>query len=162
MSKKTDNVYGAIENISQLTKKLEEYNQQLSAQGNASRELEDIYFGLNQEIKNLTFWFSSLYSYNGKSTSYAKKSASRENGKKGGRPPKEVTQRKKRIAELTELVIPDLQHKIKFTNDAEEESKLKKELRRAKAELKKVEEELGENVRKIKRRILFDSDKNEI
>ena len=142
MSKKTDNVYGAIENISQLTKKLEEYNQLLSAQGNASRELEDIYFGLNQEIKNLTFWFSSLYSYNGKSTSYAKKSASRENGKKGGRPPKEVTQRKKRIAELTELVIPDLQHKIKFTNDAEEEARLKKELRRAKTELKRVEDEL--------------------
>ena len=143
MSKKTDNIYGAIENISQLTKKLEEYNQQLSAQGNASRELEDIYFGLNQEIKNLTFWFSSLYSYNGKSTSYAKKSASRENGKKGGRPPKEVTQRKKRIAELNEVVIPDLQHKIKFTNDAEEEARLKKELRRAKTELKRVEEELG-------------------
>ena len=86
--------------------------------------------------------FDSLYSYNGKSTSYAKKTASRENGKKGGRPPKEVTQRKKRIAELNEVVIPDLQHKIKFTNDAEEEARLKKELRRAKTELKKLEDEL--------------------
>ena len=142
MSKKTENIYGAIAKIALYTEKLEEYNRQLSAQGNPSKKLENIYFGLNQEIKILKFWFDSLYSYNGKSTSYAKKTASRENGKKGGRPPKEVTQRKKRIAELNEVVIPDLQHKIKFTNDAEEEARLKKELRRAKTELKKLEDEL--------------------
>ena len=138
MSKKTDNIYGAIENISQLTKKLEEYNRQLSVREKPGRELEDICFGLNQEVKNLTFWFSSLYSYNGKSTSYAKKTASRENGKKGGRPPKEVTLRKRRIAELTETIIPDLQHRIKFTDDVDEETKLKKELRQAKAGMKQL------------------------
>ncbi|MBO4857628.1 MAG: hypothetical protein J5527_03840 [Treponema sp.] len=138
MSKKTDNIYKSIETISQLSQKLDEYNKGLTTQGIQNRELEDICFGLNQEVKNLTFWFSSLYSYNGKSTSYAKKTASRENGKKGGRPPKEVTLRKRRIAELTETIIPDLQHKIKFTDDIDEEAKLKKELRRVKAELKKL------------------------
>ena len=146
MSKKTDNIYKSIETISQLSQKLDEYNKGLAAQGEPNRELENLCFGLNHEVKNLTFWFSSLYSYNGKSTSYAKKSASRENGKKGGRPPKEVTLRKRRIAEL----IPDLQHRIKFTNDAEEEAKLKKELRRAKAELKKVKEELETNIKKTR------------
>ena len=148
MSTKTDNIYKSIETISQLSQKLAEYNKELTAQGEPNRELENLCFGLNQEVKNLTFWFSSLYSYNGKSTSHAKKSASRENGKKGGRPPKEVTLCKRRIAELTENVIPDLQHRIKFTDDAEEEAKLKKELRRAKAELKKVKEELETNIKK--------------
>ena len=138
MSKKTENIYKSIENISQLSQRISEYNKKLTEQGMQNRELEDICFGLNQEVKNLTFWFSSLYSYNGKSTSYAKKTASRENGKKGGRPPKEVTLRRRRIAELTETVIPDLQHKIKFTNDAEEEVQLTRELRRVKAELKKL------------------------
>ena len=150
MSKKTDNIYKSIETISQLSQKLDEYNKGLAAQGEPNRELENLCFGLNHEVKNLTFWFSSLYSYNGKSTSYAKKSASRENGKKGGRPPKEVTLRKRRIAELTENVIPDLQHRLKFTNDAEEEAQLKKELRRAKAELKKVKEELETNIKKTR------------
>ena len=143
MSKKTENIYKSIENISQLSQRISEFNKSLAEKGITgqnmpSRELEDICFGLNQEVKNLTFWFSSLYSYNGKSTSHAKKSASRENGKKGGRPPKEVTLRKRRIAELTEVVIPDLQHRIKFTNDAEEEQRLSKELKRAKDELKKL------------------------
>ena len=138
MSKKTDNIYKSIETISQLSQKLDEFNKGLAVQGMQNRELEDICFGLNQEVKNLTFWFSSLYSYNGKSTSYAKKTASRENGKKGGRPPKEVTLRRRRIAELTETIIPDLQHKIKFTDDVDEEAQLKKELRRVKAELKKL------------------------
>jgi len=138
MSKKTDNIYKSIETISQLSQKLDEFNKGLAVQGMQNRELEDICFGLNQEAKNLTFWFSSLYSYNGKSTSYAKKTASRENGKKGGRPPKEVTLRRRRIAELTETVIPDLQHKIKFTDDVDEEAKLKKELKQAEAELKQL------------------------
>ena len=140
MSKKTDNIYKSIETISQLSQKLDEYNKELAAQGDPNRELEDICFGLNQEVKNLTFWFSSLYSYNGKSTSYAKRSASRENGKKGGRPPKEVTLRKRRIAELTENVIPDLQHRIKFTDDVDEEHRLQNELKLVEKELKELQE----------------------
>ena len=45
---------------------------------------------------------------------------------------------KERIAELTETIIPDLQHKIKFTDDVDEEAKLKKELKQAEAELKQL------------------------
>ena len=152
MSKKTDNIYKSIENISQLSKRISDFNKILLEKGFAEqqaqdpeindRELENICFELNQEVKNLNFWFSSLYSYNGKSTSYAKKSASRENGKKGGRPPKEISLLKKRIAELTEVVVPDLQHKIKFTNDAEEEASLREELRQAQKELRQAKKKL--------------------
>lgn len=157
MSKKTDNIYKSIENISQLSKRISDFNKILLEKGFAEqqakdptingRELENICFELNHEVKNLNFWFSSLYSYNGKSTSYAKKSASRENGKKGGRPPKEVSQCKKRIAKLTEVVIPDLQHKIKFTNDAEEETRLCEELRQAQKELRQAKKKQSEALR---------------
>jgi len=157
MSKKTDNIYKSIENISQLSKRISDFNKILLEKGFAEqqakdptingRELENICFELNQEVKNLNFWFSSLYSYNGKSTSYAKKSASRENGKKGGRPPKEVSLLKKRIAELNEVVIPDLQHKIKFTNDAEEEASLREELRQVQKELRQAKKKQSEALR---------------
>ena len=157
MSKKTENIYKSIENISQLSKRISDFNKILLEKGFAEqqtkdseingRELENICFELNQEVKNLNFWFSSLYSYNGKSTSYAKKSASRENGKKGGRPPKEISLLKKRIAELTEVVVPDLQHKIKFTNDAEEEASLREELRQAQKELRQAKKKQSEALR---------------
>ena len=145
MSKKTDNIYKSIENISQFSQRISEFNKSLAEKGITeldmpNRELENLCFGLNQEVKNLTFWFSSLYSYNGKSTSYAKRSASRENGKKGGRPPKEVTLRKRRIAELTENVIPNLQHRIKFTDDVDEEHRLQNELKLVEKELKELQE----------------------
>jgi protein-arginine kinase activator protein McsA len=76
--------------------------------------------------------------YNGKSTSNAKKTASRENGKKGGRPPKQITQMKRRRLEIDALV-PDLEHKIKFAENLEEENKLKKQIE----ELKKENQEIS-------------------
>ena len=75
MSKKTDSIYKSLENISQLSKRISDFNKILLEKGFAdqqakdseinSRELENICFELNQEVKNLNFWFSSLYSYNG-------------------------------------------------------------------------------------------------
>ena len=65
-----------------------------------------------------------LYSYNGKSTSRAKVQASKENGKKGGRPPKEITNLKERKTELEESVLPDLRREKSVTTDLELEEKL--------------------------------------
>lgn len=131
MSKKTDNVNKAIEKLTQLKNQLKEYNQTVQV-----RELQDIEFEMDEQLKNLKFWFDSLYSYNGRSTSNAKKTSSRENGKKGGRPPKEVTLKKRRITELEDVLIPELQHQKKLSVDFEEEVRLEEEI-------KKLEEELN-------------------
>ena len=72
-----------------------------------SHHLGEIEFEMGQAIKSLRFWIGSLYMYNGKSTSKAKRTASQENGKKGGRPPKEITLARRRKAELEETEIPD-------------------------------------------------------
>ena len=83
MSKKTETIYKTIENLQLLQKNLAEYNKASDV-----RELNDIEFNMGQELKKLKFLIESLYSYNGRSTSYAKRQASKANGKKGGRPKK--------------------------------------------------------------------------
>lgn len=133
MSRKTENIYQSLDKLKELEKRLSDLNKTIN-----SRELDDIDFELVQEIKNLRFWIDSLYLYNGKSTSNAKKTASRENGKKGGRPPKQITQMKRRRLEIEEL-IPELEHKIKFAENLEEENKLKKQIE----ELKKENQEIS-------------------
>ena len=120
MSKKTENIFKTIENLQKLQNDLAEFNKTADA-----RELSDIEFNMGQDLKKLKLLIESLYSYNGKSTSYAKRQASKENGKKGGRPPKEITQGKKRLAELEEL-IPDQQHKLDFSDDSTEHLKIEK------------------------------------
>ena len=55
----------------------------------------------------------------------AKASWNIDNGKKGGRPPKEISQGKKRLAELEEL-IPEQQHKLDFSDDSTEHLKIEK------------------------------------
>lgn len=133
MSRKTENIYQSLDKLKELEERLSDLNKTIK-----SRELDDIDFELVQEIKNLRFWIDSLYLYNGKSTSNAKKTASRENGKKGGRPPKQITQMKRRRLEIEEL-IPELEHKIKFAENLEEENKLKKQIE----ELKKEKQEIS-------------------
>ena len=133
MSRKTENIYQSLDKLKELEERLSDLNKTIK-----SRELDDIDFKLVQEIKNLRFWIDSLYLYNGKSTSKAKKTASRENGKKGGRPPKQITQMKRRRLEIEEL-IPELEHKIKFAENLEEENKLKKQIE----ELKKENQEIS-------------------
>ena len=133
MSRKTENIYQSLDKLKELEERLSDLNKTIK-----SRELDDLDFELVQEIKNLRFWIDSLYLYNGKSTSNAKKTASRENGKKGGRPPKQITQMKRRRLEIEEL-IPELEHKIKFAENLEEENKLKKQIE----ELKKENQEIS-------------------
>lgn len=133
MSRKTENIHQSLDKLKEVEKGLSDLNKAIN-----SRELDDLNFELGQEIKNLSFWIDSLYLYNGKSTSNAKKTASRENGKKGGRPPKQITQMKRRRAEIAAL-IPDLEHKIKFAENLEEENNLKNQIE----ELKKESQEIS-------------------
>ena len=133
MSRKTENIYQSLDKLRELEVGLSDLNKTIN-----SRELDDLDFELSQEIKKLRFWIDSLYLYNGKSTSNAKKTASRENGKKGGRPPKQITQMKRRRSEIDAL-IPELEHKIKFAENLEEENKLKKQIE----ELKKENQEIS-------------------
>ena len=133
MSRKTENIYQSLDKLKGLEERLSYLNKTIK-----SRELDDLDFEFSQEIKNLRFWIDSLYLYNGKSTSNAKKTASRENGKKGGRPPKQITLMKRRRLEIEEL-IPELEHKIKFAENLEEENKLKKQIE----ELKKENQEIS-------------------
>lgn len=122
MSKKTQEIYQTINNLNQLQKELADYNKNTE-----ERFLQDLEFKMEQELKTLKFWIDSLYSYNGRSTSLAKKAASKENGKKGGRPPKAVSEARKRIREL-EDEIPEIEHKISLTDSLEERESLEIEL----------------------------------
>ena len=129
MSKKTQNIYKAIENLENLKNRLS-----ACASEDSVKEIEEIEFQMGQELKNLKFWIDSLYSYNGKSTSLAKKAASKENGKKGGRPPKAVTEAKRKIVTL-EVQIPEIEHRLDITDSVEERKVLEEELQQKKNEL---------------------------
>lgn len=122
MSKKTDNIYKSFKKLDSLQNALENKNKDIQ-----DRDLDSIQFEFKQELKTLKFWFESLYSYNGKSKSLAKKKSSKENGKLGGRPPKWVTSARRRILEINENLIPELEHSIKL-GDFENEDKLKNQL----------------------------------
>ncbi len=134
MSKKTQAIYSLIDDLSDINAQLQTIAQSFSSQ----RELEDLSFKMNQDLKTLRFWFDSIYAYNGKSTSIAKKNSSRENGKKGGRPPKKITLLKRRKTELNDTVIPELEHKIKFSDDNADLENLKSELKKTQAELNTI------------------------
>lgn len=135
MSKKTQAIYNLIDDLSDLNLQLQKIALMSSP---FQRELEDISFKMEQDLKTLRFWFDSIYAYNGKSTSVAKKKSSRENGKKGGRPPKKITLLKRRKTELSDSVIPELEHKIKFSDDNATLENLKNELNVAQTELNTI------------------------
>ena len=163
MSKKTDSIYSSLDRLDELVGVLKEVSGGadcgnsalqsemtegeaggLQVQSGTLKKIDDISFEMGIKLKELRFWIDSLYSYNGKSTSYAKKNASKENGKKGGRPPKQITQAKRRILELENDVIPDLESKIRLAVSAEDEEAFKAQLVGAQTELagckKRVEE----------------------
>ncbi len=137
MSKKTQSIYSALDNLDELNRKIEAASREFT-----SKSLEEIDFQMKMELKNLRFWIGSLYSYNGRSTSRAKKIASKENGKKGGRPPKEITEARRKIAELEDVVIPDLERKIRLSVSAEEEAAFESELKEARLNLEDFRQKL--------------------
>ena len=105
MSKKTEQIYKAISTLEDLQSQISIINQLAKSKNGSeisesereeqNHHLENIEFEMGQAVKSLRFWIGSLYSYNGKSTSRAKVAASKENGKKGGRPPKKSRTSKK-------------------------------------------------------------------
>ncbi len=152
MSKKTEQIYKAISSLEDLQNQISIINQLAkskngseiseSERAEAARHLENIEFEMAQALKSLRFWIGSLYSYNGKSTSRAKVQASKENGKKGGRPPKEITMLKKRKVELEESVLPDLRREKSVTTDLELEEKLNLQISDYENELASIDERL--------------------
>ena len=130
MSKKTDAIYTTISRLEELNSKLPEISKDFSGD-----DIEGIAFEIGRELKNLRFWIDSLYSYNGKSTSRAKKIASKENGKKGGRPPKIITDARRRIFVLENQEIPELESKVRISVSAEEEAIFREKLNILTAEL---------------------------
>lgn len=130
MSKKTDAIYTAISRLEELNSRLPEISKDFLGD-----DIEGIAFEIGRELKNLRFWIDSLYSYNGKSTSRAKKNASKENGKKGGRPPKIVTDARRRIFVLENQEIPELESKVRISVSAEDEAAFQDKLAVLKAEL---------------------------
>lgn len=139
MSKKTQAIYAALDNLEKQNSSLLEISSNLQ-----SKELENLHFDMKKELKDLRFWFESLYLYNGKSKSRAKKIASAENGKKGGRPLKKITVARRRIEELENEVIPDLESKIRLSVSSEEEQEFQAQLDSAKNELESCRETLSD------------------
>ena len=135
MSRKTEEIKKSI-------LRLEEIQQSLAASdGQAPENLNLIADRMKSELENLRLWIEMLYKYNGTSKSRAKVAASRENGKKGGRPPKFVTELKKQKAEL-ELLLENL-HSQEIISSIEEGQKIDEERRAAEGKLSEVEEKLS-------------------
>ena len=135
MSRKTEEIKKSI-------LRLEEIQQTLAASdGQAPENLNLIADRMKSELENLKLWIEMLYKYNGTSRSRAKVAASRENGKKGGRPPKFVTELKKQKAEL-ELLLENL-HSQEIISPIEEGQKIDEERRAAEGKLSEVEEKLS-------------------
>lgn len=139
MSKKTENIFKSFGELENLINQLGDFNK-----AEENRGLTDIEYNMREQLKNLRFWFESLYSFNGKSTSRAKQNASKENGKKGGRPPKRITELRRYIEEIKNKIIPELEKVKKTTLDFEEEQRLDSEIQARNEELDKFEKELSE------------------
>lgn len=137
MSKKTTQIHTSIKNLFEIQQKFVQIKSALQTVGGQKiednsefekklHEMDELAFDMEQNLKNLKFWVNSLYEQNGKSTSAAKKTASKENGKKGGRPPKRITQTKLALAQI-EIRISDIDHNLKMNDNIEEIEQLQKE-----------------------------------
>ncbi|MBQ8013672.1 MAG: hypothetical protein IJ257_04650 [Treponema sp.] len=151
MSKKTEQIYKSIASLEDLKNQISIIRELAKSKAGCEiseierteeiRHLENIEFEMTQHLKSLRFWIGSLYSYNGKSTSRAKVAASQENGRKGGRPPKEITMMKKRRAEL-EALIEEAEREKLVTTDFEREEELAHEIESYGKECSNIEEKL--------------------
>lgn len=152
MSKKTKNIYKEIDDLQKLQVRISNIGEDLGmkiqdAETEAlSREIENIQYEMDQSLKNLKFWIDSLYAYNGKSTSNAKQASSRENGKKGGRPKKDISLMKARISELGDL-IPEIEHRLRLIDDLDEENELRQKLETYETEKNQLEKKLEERLK---------------
>ncbi len=152
MSNKTENIYRLLDRLEDLQNEISIINQlgrnqdtpDAHTYSQRKSHLENIEFQLKQDLKSLRFWINSLYAYNGKSKSHAKQEASKENGKMGGRPPKEITQARRRIKELEEEWIPQAQEKQILILDSQEEEKLKKDLENYREEVSRLKEKVSD------------------
>lgn len=143
MSKKTQEIRSILQELGSLQKRIENLKSQApELEEKNSREIDEISFNLAQNLTKLEFWFNSLYAYNGKSKSVAKKLSSRQNGKKGGRPPKKITLLRQRKTELEEKILPSLEHELKFTDSSLRLEQLPEEIKNASLELQKIIQEL--------------------
>lgn len=143
MSKKTQEIRSIFQELGSLQKRIENLKSQApELEEKNSREIDEISFNLAQNLTKLEFWFNSLYAYNGKSKSVAKKLSSRQNGKKGGRPPKKITLLRQRKTELEEKILPSLEHELKFTDSSLRLEQLTEEIKNAGLELQKIIQEL--------------------
>lgn len=143
MSKKTQKIRSIFQELGSLQKRIKNLKSQApELEEKNSREIDEISFNLAQNLTKLEFWFNSLYAYNGKSKSVAKKLSSRQNGKKGGRPPKKITLLRQRKTELEEKILPSLKHELKFTDSSLRLEQLPEEIKNAGLELQKIIQEL--------------------
>lgn len=143
MSKKTQEIRSIFQELGSLQKRIENLKSQApELEEKNSREIDEISFNLVQNLTKLEFWFNSLYAYNGKSKSVAKKLSSRQNGKRGGRPPKKITLLRQRKTELEEKILPSLEHELKFTDSSLRLEQLPEEIKNAGLELQKIIQEL--------------------
>jgi hypothetical protein len=135
MSRKTEEIKKSIARLEEIQRKLSEAP---AAEGEGALLCEQ----MKSELQNLKLWISMLYKYNGTSKSNAKIAASRENGKKGGRPPKFVTDLKKQKNEL-ETLLTDL-HNQQISAAVEEEDDLNSQTEKARQELDRINKKLSE------------------
>ena len=89
--------------------------------------------------------------------SRAKVTASKENGKKGGRPPKEITNLKRRKGELEESVLPDLRREKSVTTDFEKEEKIAGQILEYENELMSLQITAIEQLNALKRELFTTS-----
>lgn len=139
MSLKTEEIKKSLAELKILQEKLEKF-----AENNPSKEIDDIQFGIRTNLRNLETWIEMLYKYNGKSKSNRKVKASRENGKKGGRPPKNVSEWKKRIFELENTILPEIQDKISSSFSESETTNIAAEKTSYEIELVELKNKLEE------------------